>query len=130
VGSGSGRYARGDNALGMCERCSKKMLLKELTYDGYYKDLLVCPECWDPYHPQERLPEVSDPVTLRDPTGDPDKAQANVTHIPWPPWQPLPAHAMGTPTGGFSSGSFNIYDGRTPLQLSLAVGGQPVEEAP
>jgi hypothetical protein len=96
VGSGSGRYARGDKALGICERCSKKVLLKELRSDGYLRDLQVCPDCWDPYHPQERLPEVSDPVTLRDPTGDPDRAQASILEIPWPQWQPIKP-LVGTP---------------------------------
>lgn len=122
--SGSGRYARGNKALGMCERCSKKVLLKELQYDGYIKDLQVCPDCWDPYHPQDRLPAINDPVTLRDPTGDPDKAQASVTKIAWPPWQPLPAHGGGTPTGGYSSASawndneFILH----PLAIQPAVG--------
>ena len=81
----SGRYARGDHALGLCERCSKKMLLNDMQYDGQYNDLLVCPDCWDPKHPQEYLPEVHDPVTLLDPTGDGDKAVANLTKVSWPP---------------------------------------------
>ncbi len=76
MGSGSGKYARGDNALGICERCGDKVLLKELRFDGYLIDLQVCNDCWDPYHPQERLPDVSDPITLRDPTGDLDKEAA------------------------------------------------------
>ena len=73
---GSGQYARGDNALGICERCAEKVLLKELRPDGYLTDLQVCNDCWDPPHPQERLPDVHDPVTLRDPTGDPEKDAA------------------------------------------------------
>lgn len=71
------RYARGDRALGICERCSKKTLLHNLIYDGQYPDLLVCTGCYDPKHPQEYLPAVTDPVTLYDPTGDPDSAVAN-----------------------------------------------------
>lgn len=71
---GSGRYARGHNALGHCGRCSKKMLLRHMVYDGQIPDLLVCKPCWDPKHPQEYLPDVFDPVTLYDPTGDTEKA--------------------------------------------------------
>ena len=83
---GSGRYARGDNALGICGRCSKKMLRRRMVYDGQYPDLLVCSSCWDPKHPQEYLPEVTDPVTILDPTGDPDRAQANRLAISFSGW--------------------------------------------
>lgn len=69
-------HARGNSALGICERCSKQVKLKELRPDGYIHDLQVCDECYDPPHPQERLPDVRDPVTLRDPTGDSDKDNA------------------------------------------------------
>lgn len=84
MGIGSGTYARGDRALGICERCSRKLLLKYLVYDGHIKHLLVCPECWDPKHPQEYLPDVTDPVTLFDPTGDQDRVPANVQVITFP----------------------------------------------
>jgi len=83
--SGSGRYARGDNAIAICERCSEKRLRRHLIYDGQYPDLLVCPECWDPKHPQEYLPPTFDPVTIYDPTGDPDKSAANSLVMSFPP---------------------------------------------
>jgi hypothetical protein len=40
------------------------MLLKFMLNDGYYPNLIVCPPCWEPRHPQESLPNVEDPVTL------------------------------------------------------------------
>lgn len=61
-------YARGDKAWGYCQRSGKRMLLKELVRDGHDENLLVAPEWYEPEHPQERLPEVSDPVTLRRPS--------------------------------------------------------------
>jgi hypothetical protein len=82
---GAGRYAVGDKAVAICERCSVKTLRKYLVYDGQFPDLLVCPDCWDPKHPQEYLPPAFDPVTIYDPTGDPDKAQANTQFINFPP---------------------------------------------
>ena len=85
----TGRYARGQNALAICERCSKKQLRRHLVYDGQYPDLLVCPECWDPKHPQEYLPPSFDPVTLYDTTGDPDALQASSVVISWPTLQAL-----------------------------------------
>jgi len=103
-----GNYARGHNALGICERCSKKMLRRKMVYDGQYPDLLVCPECWDPKHPQEYLPPVTDPVTIYDPTGDPDKAQANVSKVTWPP---LPG----------SNGMLAIDPAANPLQVGIVV---------
>lgn len=85
IGAGSGSYAAGRNALGICERCSIKMLRRLMVYDGQFPDLLVCSDCWDPKHPQEYLTAMSDPVTIYDPTGDPDKAVANLQVIPYPP---------------------------------------------
>lgn len=79
---GHGGYAKGDQAWGHCERCSDRLLLKNLRYDGQYPDLLVCADCWDPKHPQEYLPPVTDPVTLYDPTGDQDRFAANALEIP------------------------------------------------
>jgi hypothetical protein len=88
--SGSGRYARGYNALAICERCSQKSLRRKLVYDGQFPDLLVCTSCWDPKHPQEYLPAVTDPVTIYDPTGDPDKFQANTQVVSFPVLGQLP----------------------------------------
>ena len=70
------RYAQGSKAWGICERCSDKRLLNDLIYDGQFPDLKVCPDCWDPKHPQEYLPSVTDPSVLYDPTGDPDEDAA------------------------------------------------------
>jgi len=94
---GSGRYARGDHAIGFCERCSIKMLRRRMVYDGQYPDLLVCQECWDPKHPQEYLPPAFDPVTIYDPTGDPDRAQADQQVIRFPP-------SFGTPVAALQIG--------------------------
>lgn len=75
------RYASDKNALGICERCAEKMPLRLLRPDGQYPELRVCSDCWDPKHPQESLPPTFDPISLRDPTGDPEKAQASVIVI-------------------------------------------------
>jgi hypothetical protein len=110
-----GRYARGTSAVGICERCSKKTLLNNLQYDGQFPDLKVCPDCWDPKHPQEYLPAVTDPTTLYDPTGDPDKVPAGQIVVSWPQLYPnndLPLQigiTIGTvPTQGASFGSFDV----------------------
>lgn len=70
------KYAEGRKAWGECERCGLRFLLNDLINDGYKQDLLVCQPCWDMDHPQERLPDVVDPITLYEPTGDMDVAQS------------------------------------------------------
>ncbi len=69
------RFASGKNAIAECDRCGQRYKLKELkkqvlktkTYN-----LLVCPTCWDPDHPQLQLGmyPVDDPQGLRDPRKD------------------------------------------------------------
>jgi len=76
------RFARGTKAWGHCERCGDRVLLRSLRYDGQIADLQVCDDCWDPKHPQEALPAITDPVTLYDPTGDQDKTSAKDTSTP------------------------------------------------
>lgn len=78
-------YAVGKRAWGRCERCGDRYLLRELRFDGQQPDLLVCEPCWDPKHPQERLPDVTDPVTLLDPTGDNETPVANLQTVEYPP---------------------------------------------
>ncbi len=75
-------YARGRNALGICDRSGKKMLRRKLIPDGQYPDLLVAPDEWDPKHPQESLPPTADPETIYNPTGDPDKEAAKDDDTP------------------------------------------------
>lgn len=69
------RYARGTRALGICDRCGfsyKLSALKTETVRGRRTSSLVCPECWDEDHPQNRLGEqvVHDPQALRNPRPD------------------------------------------------------------
>jgi len=60
------------------------MLRRKMVYDGHFPDLIVCTDCWDPKHPQEYLPDVTDPETLYDPTGDIDK-DSNRLVMSFPP---------------------------------------------
>ena len=58
-----------------CDRCDQRFklnLLKREVIKGRNYDLLVCPECWDPDHPQLHLGEfpVDDPQALRNPRPD------------------------------------------------------------
>ena len=69
------RFASGKYAIAECDRCGQrfklKALRKEIIKTKVY-DLLVCPECWDPDHPQLQLGmfPVDDPQGLRNPRPD------------------------------------------------------------
>jgi hypothetical protein len=69
------RFAAGKKAIAECDRCGQRYLLKvlkrEIIKTKNY-DLLVCPTCWDPDHPQLQLGmwPVDDPQALRNPRPD------------------------------------------------------------
>ena len=69
------RFASGKNAISECDRCGQRFKLKVLKTEiiklkNY--NLMVCPECWDPDHPQLQLGmfPVDDPQALRNPRPD------------------------------------------------------------
>ena len=113
MASGGHTYARGDNAVAHCERCGFKYNRKELLYDGQYRDLLVCGDCWDPKHPQDYLPAMSDPISIRDPRSDQDSA-TNYTAVKWPPVPEFP--------GLLNSGSYDAGGGEIRLQRAYPLG--------
>lgn len=82
---GIGGYAVGYHAIAHCKRCGDLVLRRKLVYDGEFPDLLVCTDCWDPQHPQNYLPDVYDPETIFRPTGDLERATANMTVVSYPP---------------------------------------------
>ena len=69
------RFASGKNAIAQCDRCGQRFKLKilktEIIKTKQY-NLLVCPPCWDPDHPQLQLGmyPVDDPQALRNPRTD------------------------------------------------------------
>lgn len=70
------KYARGEEAWGECGRCAKRDYLRNLVFDGYYPNMRVCSECYEPKHPQENLKRIDDPVAL---------------------WRPAPENIQNTP---------------------------------
>jgi len=71
-------YAKGKWALGECARSGRKMLLKHMIADGYYPNLIVDPEWYEPKHPQESLPSLKDPTALYRPSPERDLSGATV----------------------------------------------------
>jgi hypothetical protein len=69
------RFASGKIAIAECDRCGQQFKLKNLKTEIIKQrkyELLVCPECWDPDHPQLMLGTfpVDDPQALRNPRRD------------------------------------------------------------
>jgi hypothetical protein len=69
------RFAAGKKAISECDRCGQRFrlnLLKTEIIKTKKYNLLVCPECWDPDHPQLQLGmfPVDDPQALRNPRPD------------------------------------------------------------
>lgn len=69
------RFASGKNSIAECDRCGQRFKLtalkKEVKKTKIY-NLLVCPQCWDPDHPQLQLGmyPVDDPQAVREPRRD------------------------------------------------------------
>lgn len=69
------RFASGKRAIASCDRCGQQFKLKQLKTEVIKQrkyELRVCPECWDPDHPQLMLGTfpVDDPQALRNPRKD------------------------------------------------------------
>lgn len=69
------KFASGKNAIALCDRCGqqyKLSRLRKLTVKGRIVSTKVCPECFDPDHPQLMLGAypVYDPQALREPRPD------------------------------------------------------------
>lgn len=70
-------YASGKNALAECPRCGLPIYYTQLRRDGQTKNF-VCADCWDPKHPQEKVPrDIYDATALRHPRKDRDVNNEN-----------------------------------------------------
>lgn len=71
----SNTYSSGKFAIAECDRCGQQFKLKKLKTEVVKTkryEIKVCPECWDPDHPQLLLGmyPVEDPQALRAPRRD------------------------------------------------------------
>ena len=69
------RFSSAKNSIAECDICGfryKLKVLKKLVVKTKQIDLLACPECWNPDHPQLQLGmyPVDDPQGVRDPRPD------------------------------------------------------------
>ena len=69
------RFSSGKYSISECDRCGQQFKLKKLKFEVIKTKLYqlkVCPECWDPDHPQLQLGmyPVEDPQAVRQPRPD------------------------------------------------------------
>lgn len=76
-------YAHGERAWGICQRCGKRALLKDLVFDGYYPSLRVHEACFEARHPQDRLAPVIDPIALYRPAPEDYPITPPVLSVTW-----------------------------------------------
>ena len=69
------RFASGKHSISECDVCGQRYKLKQLrrlVVKTKLVNILACPECWNPDHPQLQLGmyPVDDPQALRNPRRD------------------------------------------------------------
>lgn len=105
------QFARGRRAIAECQRSGQKMLYRDLVEDGHITGLLVHPDWWEPKHPQEIPPDVTDPIALSRPApeisipigyGDAENLDGGVT-----PTTPL-GSVSGTTAVAMTVGDFQM----------------------
>lgn len=104
------KFASGKKAIAECDRCGQRYMLRQLrklTIKTKVTNVLVCPECWEPDHPQLKLGmyPVNDPQALRNPRPDTSYQQSGLD-------------AQGNP----SQGSRDIQWGWNPVGLNNPLG--------
>jgi hypothetical protein len=77
------RFASGKKAIAECDVCGQRYKLKQLkplTIKTKNVNILACPECWNPDHPQLQLGmyPVDDPEALRNPRPDTSYIQSGL----------------------------------------------------
>lgn len=104
------RFASGKRAIAECDRCGQRYKLRQLrklTIKTKNVNMLVCPECWEPDHPQLQLGmyPVDDPQALRNPRPDNSYQQSGL-------------NVNGTP----GEGSRTVQWGWNPVGLTNPLG--------
>lgn len=99
------RFSSGKNSIAECDRCGQRYKLKELkkqVLKTKLYNLLVCPTCWDPDHPQLQLGmyPVDDPQALREPRPDLSYRQSGYTGLQLLPDSTANKDGNGTPGEG------------------------------
>jgi hypothetical protein len=129
------RFAAGKWAIAECDRCGQRFKLSQLKTEIIKTkkyDLLVCPECWDPDHPQLQLGmwPVDDPQALRNPRPDRSYVISGTSGLQTSQTGGTTQAGTGTNEGGSRifqwgwnpvGGASGVDAGLTPNNLNLVV---------
>jgi hypothetical protein len=98
-------YASGKFAIALCDQCGQRYKLLTLIKD--WKGFKVCPECYEPKHPQlEPKRNITEPQALYQPRPEPrmpvtvfvgetsDTSFASIGMMPMPPSRQLTAAGL------------------------------------
>lgn len=99
------KFASGKYAIAECDRCGQRYKLKQLRKEVIKTKLYsikVCPECWDPDHPQLQLGmyPVNDPQAVRDPRPDVSYLQSGSSGLQIDLTNNTTEDGFGYPEGG------------------------------
>lgn len=103
------RFASGKHSIAECDRCGQrfklKVLRREIIKTKNY-ELLVCPACWDPDHPQLQLGmyPVDDPQGIRNPRPDRSYLQSGLSGL-----QVLIGNGSGVLESGTPDGGSRVF---------------------
>jgi hypothetical protein len=78
--------ARTDDHYSVCGRCGLKHYRSELKYE--WNGLLVCPNCWNPRHPQMDLLVPPDRLVPDDPRPEPPDLFIEAGSVSWEDMDP------------------------------------------
>ena len=104
------RFASEKKAFGFCDRCAQRYPLKKLrTYvvKGRIINQRVCPECWDPDHPQLWIGTfpVSDPQALQNPRPDTNLNESRGLFA----WNPVASQQVTMTVNSVNISQFNSF---------------------
>lgn len=99
------KYASGKHAIAECDRCGQRFKLKQLkklVVKQQVKNILVCPECWEPDQPQLSLGlyPVDDPQAVRNPRPDVSYAVSGTSGLQINDTNDNTEEGVGYPEGG------------------------------
>ena len=124
------RFASGRHSIAVCDICGFQYKLKDLrklVVKAKTVNILACPECWNPDHPQLMLGTfpVVDPIAVRNPRRDNSYRQSGIT------WTGTDGEGSRIIAWGWAPvGGPRAYDvalTQNPLAATVAVGTVTVE---
>ena len=125
----SNQFSSGKHSIAECDVCGfryKLKQLKPLVIKTKVTNILACPTCWDPDHPQLQLGmyPVEDPQAVRQPRPDQSYWQSGETGLQVDIYPPNNTE-LGF--GGPAMGSRNYQWGWNPVGFNNALVGYNIE---